>query len=165
MGLEAIGIVAGIAAGAASVASGIYSIVSSAKEHAEAAEAQAERAKEAVEMGKRNAALIEQETQERARRQELQMKRTSGRMKAILAASGTQMSGTGSLYISEYTKEQQAELDWLRQAGKSRAELAKKRGQYEALTISSSPLPQVSWGSIGNVFTGVGQIAEGVKKL
>jgi len=154
-----IGAIAGIVGAVASVASGVASIVSQSKAAAEQAEMQAKMAEEAAALGAKNRALIEQETAEALRRTELAQRKQSSQAKALAAASGF-VSDTGSfdLYMTELEQEQQAELEWIKRSGASKADISAQQTQYNVQQIKSQPTTRVEWGgALGSIVGGIQQ--------
>ena len=84
--------------------------------------------------GQANEKRIKAETAEEARRMEMEQSREVGLAKAKAAASGTGMGGSQGMFISELESAREAELDWLKRSGTSRARAAAKEGVSSAIT-------------------------------
>jgi len=109
------------------VAGTAYSIYSGM----EAAETQKQAASEAERIGRENAANIEAETREEARRLALAQERELGKARAVAGASGlVSTSGTINTFIEDLQEGQAESLAWLNQSGANRARIAKLTGGY-----------------------------------
>ena len=145
-------VIAAVVMVAATAASTAYSAVSSAK----IAKEQRKAAEQARDIGDFNAANVRAETEEMARRQQLQNERMESTAQARAAATGFK-SGTGSLatYINDLKQENQAELDWLVKSGQSKAEIEAMKGEYSYLTAKSIADATAAEGTT-NLISGIG---------
>ena len=150
--------IAGIVSIAATAASTAYSFISAQK----VASQQKEAAKAAREIGNFNAANVRAETEEMARRQQLQNERLEATATARAAATGFK-SGQGSLatYIQDLQQENTAELDWLIKSGMSRASLEEKKGEYSYLTglANANATSASGWSGL---ISGIGGVSSGL---
>ncbi len=112
---------------AASLAFGIYSSVQASKQQKAAAD-------EAERIGRENAANIEAETQESARRTKKAQDQELATAQARAASSGLEVGGTLSTFLSNLEEGQAESLAWLEKSGANRARLAELSGGYTAAT-------------------------------
>lgn len=85
------------------------------------------------EAGRDAAKLAKDESNEQIRRQQAQDRARLAESRARAAASGINLSGSTSDYLSAMEREQGRELNWLRKSGKARAEAFKDEGASSAL--------------------------------
>ena len=111
---------------------GAMSQASAQRSAARKQEAAAERSKYLAE---RNAAAIERETAEEARRTGKAQRRQEKLSIARAAASGGTIGGSASTqaFFDEMRSENDSQLDWLMEAGNSRAQTERTRGEFARL--------------------------------
>ena len=115
-----------------------------------AADAQERAAAEAERLARENAAAIEAETREEARRLALQQKQLEGTSRARAAASGITSSGSFGDYMSFLEQENQRQLEWLNESGQRRADIARRGGYLDAASARTGAHASraQAWGSI-----------------
>lgn len=92
---------------------------------------QNEAAKEAQEIAKMNARRIEEETEEQVRRVEEMAERKSDLIKALAGASGAY--GASKIgYLEAFEESKEREIAWLEKSGASRADIARRGGDYSS---------------------------------
>lgn len=106
----------------------VYSVA----EQRKAARQQEGAAAEAEKIGRQNAAVIESETRESAKRQKLADDQTSGKARALAAASGVESTGSVGTFLSDLDTAQTESLNWLVKSGENRARIAQLTGEYTA---------------------------------
>ena len=143
---------AGVAA-VATIAGTAYSVKSSM----DAEHAQKRAASEAERLGRENAAMIEAETAEQARRVREEQLQTQSLAQARAAASGAK-GGSIDIYAEEMITEQKRQLDWLKQSGESRARLAIMSGQ-QAGQAGRAQASATKAGAVGTFISGAGTFA------
>lgn len=109
-----------------------------ASQQKKAAAQQAAAAEESRRIGDRNAARIEAETKEKARRESLAAKERQGLTRARQAASGGAASGSNVVYLDEMIETDEKNIDWLRKSGASQADIARREGNYNYLSGMAS---------------------------
>ena len=119
--------------------------------------------KEAEKMAKKNAERERAETEEAARRLEKEQGRTMALARARAAASGVSGVGSTGLFLSELESENRAELDWLLEAGKTRAEDILQQGRYARKGAASSAW-QSYGGGLQSLLGGASYIADWYNK-
>ena len=97
---------------------------------------------------KDQAGMVRDTTAEAARRMELGQKRTLGHAEAGVYASGIQMSGSSEAYVKDMQSEQAKELQWLKDAGESRAKAIEKG--------ASAQRRAGRWQNLGQTAGGIG---------
>jgi hypothetical protein len=139
--------VAGVVGTAYSVYSGI-----------EAAERQEEAADEAMRIGRENAANIEAETAEQARRLKAQQEQEGAKARAVAASSGL-VSSTGTLntFLEDLDKGHAESLAWLERSGANRSRIAELSGGYTAQT-GYAQASSTRASTAGNAATGASNI-------
>ena len=143
---------AGVAA-IATIAGTAYSVKSSM----DAARAQDRAASEAERLGRENAAMIEAETAEQARRVREEQLQTQSLAQARASASGAK-GGSIDIYTDEMVTEQKRQLDWLKQSGESKARLAIMGGQHTA-GVGRAQASATRAGAVSTVISGAGTFA------
>ena len=143
---------AGVAA-VATIAGTAYGVKSSL----DAARAQDRAAAEAERLGRENAAMIEAETAEQARRVREEQLKTQSLTQARAAASGAK-GGSIDIYTEEMVTEQKRQLDWLKQSGESKARLAVMGAQYTA-GVGRAQASATRAGAVSTFVSGVGTFA------
>ena len=114
-------------------------------------------------LGVANAAYIQEETAEEARRLRFEQSKTRATSRATIAASGFR-SGVSSMgfsqkaYMKQLQEVQTAELAWLQKSGRSRADIARKGGQLEGKILKTQAV-----GLYGQALTSGIQGAEAYK--
>ena len=98
--------------------------------------------KASEELGGINAAFIREETAEESRRLRFEQEKTSGRSRAVIAASGFKsgrrtMGASSRAYLKQLKDVQQRELAWLQKSGASRADIARRGGLIEGQRLKS----------------------------
>lgn len=101
------------------------------------ADTQQEAARQSQALRERNAALIEAEGQEQARRERDTDAREQGMARARAGASGTTGGGTQGLYLADMKQVAKEELDWLDYSTKSRVAQERHAGYYDYLQGSA----------------------------
>lgn len=119
------------------IAGSLLSFVGARKQEKELKKAAANQQAAAVEsknIANRNAARIEAETAEEVRREkrDAQQRRDLALVKA--AASGGTLTGSTGLYLDEMKDNDVQFLDWLQKSGSSKADIARREGNYNFLT-------------------------------
>lgn len=104
-------------------------------------------AKEQKKAARRNEDFIRKEAEEEARRLEKAQKMQLAEAEARVGATGLKMSGSQLDYVEEMKKEQNAQLDWLKKSGATRAEIAGIRGNIEASASRTRSLEQLASGA------------------
>ena len=102
-------------------------------------------AKKQSDLADKNEKLETAETNEQARRLELQQEDNLKRGRAVAGASGTR-PGTGSqqTFLTEVGKRQEAELSWLKKAGASRAGINLEKGKAGAVATLGTGLARAT---------------------
>ncbi len=139
------GAIAGIAVSA-------VSSISSKRQADKAGDSASRRAKRA---GAANYSLIMAEMSEEIRRTKAMNQDARFKFKSTLGASGVKNTGSAFKSFTELVDEQDRQLEWTREAGKSRANAAKEQGSYVGKNAMSQAKAQ------GNVamYNGLGNIA------
>lgn len=81
------------------------------------------------ELARKNAANIEMESRETERRAKIEQERNMAQARAKAAASGVATEGSLSIFMEEQESLFAKEIDWLRKATASQAEIARMGGQ------------------------------------
>jgi len=144
----------GPAAPAMAVVSGIYGIYSGMQQSKEASKA----ASKQEALARTNAANIESETREEARRVQKAGDEALAEGRAKAAASGTRGTGSQNIFLGSEEDELNREIDWLNTAGGNRADLALKSGKNAADVTKQ----QGKTAGLGSAFKGATQAAGGV---
>ena len=118
--------------------------------------------KDAEALGRLNASYIGEETAEQTRRLRFEQKRTTGRARLGIAASGFRsgeesMGASSRAYLSTLKSVQEQELAWLGKSGSSRAEIARKGGQAAGAELKAS-----SYGMYGQAIGSAATLAYNV---
>jgi wobble nucleotide-excising tRNase len=100
----------------------------SIKANRDAKKQQAEARREARRVAERNAERVEAETEEQARRERLRQKAAQSRAKAKASASGVKGQSVEQ-YLSFMGEEHARQLGWLKQSGRSRADIIRSGGR------------------------------------
>ena len=118
-----------LAATAVSTGVGYMSYVDAQKARSEAGD-------KAQEIANANARRIEEEGKEEVRRQEEENRRLAGLAKAKAGASGVKLTEGGSMqaFIDAIKKTGMEEIDWLKKATASQADITRRGGAYESMT-------------------------------
>ena len=101
--------------------------------------------KAAEQLGGVNAAYIQQETAEEARRLKFEQSKTRATSRATIAASGFR-SGVSTMgfsqkeYMSQLQQIQSSELAWLQKSGASRADIARRGGVVAGKQLKSQAI-------------------------
>ena len=104
------------------------------------------------------------ETEEQARRLEAQQSRQRATARARAAASGIDPRvGSTNLFIQEMAKEQQAQLDWLRESGYQRSREERERILSQGV-FAESTAQQRAYGSVGAAFSQLPSFIESTGK-
>ena len=101
-----------------------------AKAMKSAAQQQAAAAEQAATIGNMNAANIEAETAESAKRERVAANEATAERKARIAASGGTATGSSKAFLDEQTRRQDEYIGWLKKSGASQAAIAREEGQY-----------------------------------
>ena len=139
---------------AISVISGVYGIYSGMQQSKEASKA----ASKQEALARQNAANIESETREEARRVQKAGDEALAEGRAKAAASGTRGTGSQSVFLGSEEDELNREIDWLNRSGSNRADLAVTSGK-NAADITRQ---QGKTAGLGSAFKGATQAAGGV---
>jgi len=135
------------------IASTAYGIHSSM----EAADAQKAAAAESERLGIENAAAVEAETQEQARRTAAAQSSQQASARARAAASGVAEGGSMSTVTGEMAKEHTRQLDWLKTSGATRAEMT-RQGAKASGDVGRAQASATRAGGIAGGIQGVGSI-------
>ena len=103
---------------------------------------------------KKQAQQIRETTAEAARRMERGQDRQLGETKAGVYASGVGMSGSSEAYVLDMQAEQARELQWLKDAGESRAKAVEKGASVGRQTGRFKNLGQIG----GGIVKGIGML-------
>ncbi len=127
-------LIAGVASVAGSVYGGIASQQAASKQAdamREQAASQQSAAEQAEQIAYQNAANTEAETYETARREERESARIEGEQQARAAASGVTLDANTStgLFLADSRAENKRQVDWLINAGLSRADIERWQGR------------------------------------
>ena len=117
------------------------------------AEEAAEREEEAARMQARQ---DEAQTQEEIRREQLSNQEVNKQDLIAAAASGLEVSGSVEDELARTKKEQQKELEWLAQAGRSRTAATRARGSNAAATTRAGGKTAL-WSGVAGGVAGAGQ--------
>ena len=91
-------------------------------------------AEQAQRIANQNAANVEAETAEQVRRTEATNAAASAERVARMAASGGTASGSSQNFLDTQDARQKNDIDWLKQSGSSKANIAREEGRYANLT-------------------------------
>ncbi len=103
--------------------------------------------KQAEEIQDRNAQRVREETAEQARRLDLDQRRARAQLVARAEASGLKTTGSTSVYLDEFDKENTHQLDWLNRSGESRASIFEDIGDNQKESLQ--------YGAFGSFFKSV----------
>jgi len=145
-----------VAISAAGTAYSIYSGME-AKDAADRQAAEQER------LARENAAAIEAETAENARRLSMQQAEREGMAMAKAAASGVKTSGSTGDYLSDMSTEHKRELDWLKKSGASQAGIAKQSGYTQAQGTRNAGQQALNQGIAGGIKTAGSTMGWGIE--
>ena len=120
-----------------SLASGVFQFASAQKA-----------ANEQEDIADQNAKREKEEAEELAQRAEDTAAREESLARARAAASGVGGKST-NLYISDLTKRNQREIDWMRKSGKSKAKITQREGRAAASATRSQ--------GAGSLFSSIGK--------
>jgi hypothetical protein len=87
--------------------------------------------RDAEKAGRRNAARLEAETEETKRRTRREQRKRQSSLRARAAASGIKLSGSTKTFLDDYVEEDERQLSWLEESGKSQASILRKQGKEE----------------------------------
>lgn len=132
---------AGIAIGVAGLALSAYSVYQSV-----------DAAGEAQEIADRNQAAIEAEAEETERRERFNLTREKSLLRARIAASGIK-GATPDTYFSDYVKNRESEIRWMKTSASLRSDIAGREGDraktmgyaQAAGTLASTTFNSYSW--------------------
>ena len=130
-----------------------------------AAEQQAAAAEEAQRISTMNAARIEAETAEMARREREASEEAQSQRRLVAAAAGGTGGGSTAAYLEEQAERESRYIDWLERSGASRASIARAEGGYARQTgmitaeATRSRASQSRMGAVGSLF----DIYKGIK--
>ena len=144
----------GQAAPAIAVVSGLYGVYSGIQQSKAASKAASKQEK----LSRANAANIEAETREEARRVQKAGDEALAEGRAKAAASGTKGTGSQSVFLGAEEDELNREIDWLNTSGSNRADLATTAGK-NAADVTREQGKNALYGSL---FQGAGQVVGGV---
>ncbi len=115
-------------------------------------EAAQDAADDQEEIGRENARLIAEETEESARREEKAAAAAESQSRARAAASGVTLSGSTSEYLSEQQKANAERIKWLRKSGSSRASITEREGAMTASATRAQGTAKLV-GSVGSAYS------------
>ena len=107
--------------------------------------------KEAKRLGRANALLIRETTEENLRRMRLSMGQQLSGAKARTYASNLMMGGTQRSYINVMREQWKSDMSWEQMKGDLEADIARRGGQIAARTIQNA--------SLANMARSAGQLA------
>jgi len=139
---------------AISVISGVYGIYSGMQQSKEASKA----ASKQEALARQNAANIESETREEARRVQKAGDEALAEGRAKAAASGTRGTGSQSVFLGSEEDELNRQIDWLNKSGSNQAALAAKSGANAADVTRYQGKTE----GLGSAFKGATQAAGGI---
>lgn len=111
------------------------------------------------ELAIKNAANIEAEGREEARRLGLEQEQAEGLTRAKIAASGATAEGSTGSYMDNMAKEHEKEMDWLKKSTASQADIAKSSGSITAQTTLAKA-SATEMGAVTSVFGDVSSIGK-----
>ncbi len=143
-------------AGVAAVAT-IFSTAFGIKTSRDAAKDQRRAAAESEALGRENAAAIEAETAESARRLSKQQAETESLAQAKAAASGAG-GKSQTTFLESMVGEHGRQLDWLKQSGRSQASIARRAGASQG-RVGRSQAKATEAAGVGNFLQSTGTFA------
>lgn len=111
-------------------------------------------AKQQEKLGKLQASMIEDETEETLRRMDRENEQVLSTGEASVAASGFAKGSSQDVYMSSMATEMRTQRRWTEESGKKRADLARKSASYSADALRSQGKHQFAAG-IGGAFQGM----------
>ena len=133
--------------------------VMSYKSQSEAAAAQRDAARESQRIAELNAINQERETAQQAENMKKAQEREQAMNRAKASASGVAPGGSFDLVMDAQKAEHAKQLGWLKQSGKSQAEIIRRGGQL-AYGQGMAQAKQSQYGAYGSLLGGIGGIAD-----
>ena len=127
------------------------------KSQSEAAAAQKDAAREAQRTAEMNAMRQERETAQQAENLRAAQKKAEAASRARAAASGTAAGGSQELVMEEQQRTHAEELAWLKQSGRSQADIIRRGGQ-QAYATGMAQASGTKAGAYGSVIGGAQQV-------